>query len=354
MANLKDVAKRAKVSIATVSNVLNNTKYVSDDIKQRVYKAIEETGYIQNNIARSLKTQQTKTIGIVVTYIENPVYSGLFREIESQARSKGYSVIVCNSNDDPEMEKVQVELLLSNRVDGLIVVPSKNSKISKMNLLPTDFPIVFINRKISDFDFVNVVIENKKAAYEAVEHLIQKHHLERIAMVIGEKTNQMSQERKEGYITALNNNGLKFQSDLLVDGYSTFQGGVSAAKSLFSLEQPPDGIFVAGTTMMLGVLFQIKKMGIRCPEDVAIIGFSDSNINLLMDPPLSSVVQPIQDLARNGLTYLLRQIEKQSFKKETVVLPCSINYRRSCGCEWEPTIEMIKNQDSVFENLSLF
>lgn len=347
MATIKDVSRNAGVSIATVSNVLNNTKYVSDDVKKRVYTAIEKTGYIPNKIARSLKIKKTNTIGLIVNYIENPLYSGLFREIERKASAKGYSVIVCNTSDNAAAEAKQIEILLSNHVDGLIIVAAKNSEIKKRNLIPPEFPVVFVNKKVDGFDAASVVIENKKAAYEAVSHLINAHSLEQIAIVIGEKANKLSKEREQGYLTALKDHNLPFDKNLVIEGGSTFQGGVTAAEKLLASEKEPNAIFVTGTTMLLGVMLQMKKAGVKCPEDISIIGFSDTNINLLMDPPLSSVAQPIENIAENALDSILKQVEDGVFDKETTILPCTINYRRSCGCYWDPAVEMLEQANAL-------
>jgi DNA-binding LacI/PurR family transcriptional regulator len=346
MANIKDVAAKANVSVATISNVLNGTKYVSDEVKERVWDAVEETGYIPNNLARSLKVKRTRTIGMIVAYIENPIYAGIFRELEMTAKTKGYSVVVCNSNDDPETEEQLVKLLLSNKVDGLVIVPAKNSKISNKNLIPPDFPLVLLNRKINGFQANSVGIENEKSTFEAVSHLINVHGYKRIAYVSGETSNLLSKERKEGYIQALEENDIKVDPELIFNGDSTFQGGGRAAAAMLSQTDRLEAVFVAGTTMLLGVMFQLKIMNISCPKDIAVMGFSDSSMNILLDPPISSITQPLKELAENAFSLVLKQIEHKSTDIENIILPCKTQYRSSCGCKWEPDLESFFTNNS--------
>ncbi|WP_188206895.1 LacI family DNA-binding transcriptional regulator [Alkalibacillus aidingensis] len=350
MATIKDVANRAEVSTATVSHVINKTKFVSQEVRDKVLNAIEETGYIPNNIARSLKVNQTKTIGLIVAYIENPIYSGVFREIEKYARNHGYSVLICNSNDDPDIEEEQIQLLLTNRVDGLIIVPSKNSKIPKKGLIPEGFPVCFLNRQLSGYSVPSVVIENKQASYEAVNHLIQKHNQKEVGIILGERHNQLSKERHEGYRLALLENSIEYNDDLVIEGYSTFQGGVSAVRDLASEGYFPDSVFITGTTMMLGFMFELKKMGISCPADISIIGFSDTNMSPLMDPPLSAVAQPINKLAERSVELLFEQIDGAKKGDLVEVLSCKVNYRMSCGCHWEPKFSQ-SNYDKFYESV---
>lgn len=348
MATIKDVSKKANVSIATVSHVLNNTKFVSEGVKQKVLEAVRETGYTPNKIAKSLKMNRSKTIGLIVTYIENPIYSKLFRVIEEAAQLQGYTVIVTNSSDDPAMEAMQIELLLSNRIDGLIVVPAKNSTLKESSVIPADFPVVLLNRRLDREQATNIVIENKKAAYEAVKHLIEKHHYRSIAAVIGASSNMLSSEREAGYSEALLDHQLEVRRDWIVEGHSTFQGGFLAAQQLMELPHPPRAIFVSGTNMMLGVLLQLKKMGVKCPDDIALIGFSDSTVNPLMDPPLSSIAQPTSEMGAMAVERMIQKIEGTENEPQTVILPCTMNYRRSCGCQWEPTLEWLNVGSKYF------
>lgn len=340
MVTIKEVSQKSQVSIATVSHVLNHTKYVSDEVRQRVLDVVKETGYKPNKIAKSLKMKKSKTIGLIVVYIENPVYSSIFKVIEKTARANGYSVIVCNSDDNPDTEETQIEFLLSCRVDGLIVVPAKNSKMAADQMIPAGFPLVLLSRRLAGYRATSIGIDNTNIAEAAVSHLIEVHGISRIAAVIGERTNMTSKERLEGYKRALHKHNIAFDPKLVCDGHSTFQGGASAADTLINNPAPPEAVFIMGTNMMLGVMWQLKKMQVNCPNDIAVIGFSDSNVNVWMDPPLSSVVQPTQDMGTLAVESLLRQMEEDETELQTIVLPCSINYRRSCGCSWEPTIEM--------------
>ncbi|WP_059103058.1 LacI family DNA-binding transcriptional regulator [Shouchella shacheensis] len=337
MATIREVAEKANVSIATVSYVLNNTKPISKEVKCRVYEAIAETGYVANSIARSLKRQETKTIGMVVTYIDNPVYSGIFKSIEKKAQLEGYAVMVCTSNDDPDIEEAQIKLLLSKKVDGLIIVPSKGSKLQKNRILPQGFPIVLINREVPGLEASLVAIRNEEAAYEVTSHLYTHHQIESVGLIIGsERPNRLSRERKTGYQKALKKHGLRYRPEWEIEGGSNFEGGMKAAKCIMEMETPPRAMFITGTTMMLGFMFQLKNMDVKCPSDIAVIGFSDSSMSVLIEPTLSSIAQPIEEMSNHTLKLILEAIENNHMKIKEVVLPCTIHYRKSCGCEWEP------------------
>lgn len=347
MVNIKDVAKKANVSIATVSHVLNNTKFVREEARQRVLGAVEETGYVRNSIARSLKLKETKTIGMVITYIDNPVYSGLFKSIEEKAELKGYSVMVTTSNDNTDIEVKQIQSLLSKKVDGLIIVPSKNSKIHEKKIIPKNFPVVTINRRIEGFECNHIGIENENAAFEVTSHLIKEHNKKHIGIVVGEKSNELSKQRRNGFLKALKQNNLDYNPGWDINGESNFKGGARAAKKLLTMKEPPESVFIAGTTMMLGFMFQIKNMDIKSPDEISTVGFSDSSMSILVHPTLSCVAQPIEKMAESGLELLTDHIENNHSNNIDFILPCTIYYRESCGCNWEYENFLSQSNDNM-------
>jgi len=229
MTTIKDVAKKAEVSIATVSHVINNTRYVSPELTIKVKKAMEELRYQPNAVARSLKTEKTQTIGLIVSDISNPFFSTLVRGVEDTAMNNGHSVIVCNTDETLVKEELYVDVLIQKKIDGMIIAPTGKSDKNLEKVYQNDIPMVFIDRQIEDIEADAVLSDNFTGCYQVTRHLIELGH-KRIGLILGLKRISNTQERLNGYKKALSEYGIKYDSQLITGGYSKNDGGVEAVR----------------------------------------------------------------------------------------------------------------------------
>lgn len=326
---LKDVADFAGVSTATVSNVLNNSKHVGDEVKQKVYRAIDTLDYIPNNLAKSLRVNASRLIGLMISDISNPFFGAVVRGIEDVLAKNGYNVLLCDTDSNSLKEKDYLKVLLSRRIDGLIVSLAGNEEEHFRNL---DIPLVFFNR-IPDSNNYNVVqTDNYKGAYLATEHLIS-HGFRRIAIISGPQHISVGRERLNGFRDALENNGCKFDPSLLRVSPFTTDGGYLAMKDLMEQKKKPEALFAGNNVLTLGAFRYLREKGFQIPAEIAIIGYDDPEWATIIEPPLTVVRQPAynQGLETAGLileclrTKDNKQVRRISLEPELVV-------RRSCGC----------------------
>jgi len=291
MPTIEDVAKRAEVSKSTVSHVINNTRYVSPELTEKVKKAMEELGYHSPNaIARGLKTQKTFTIGLIVSDITNLFSPYMARGLEGIASEKDYNVIVSNTDELLEKEQKLIDNLIEQRVDGVVLSPTGKDDDKISLLREQDTPFVFLDRKVGAVEADFVTSRNEKGAYKATELLLKNGH-ERIGVILGPESITTSKNRFRGYKRALQGAEIEVDSDLVVEGDYKLKGGQEAAEQLLEHERPPTAIFSTNLMSNLGALKAIKNMGMRCPEDVSLVGFDDVPWVETLQPPLTVVSQ---------------------------------------------------------------
>lgn len=336
MTTLKDIASRAGVSTATVSCVLNNTRFVSHGLRARVMAVVEETNYRPNRLARSLRLKRTNTIGLIVTNVLNPFYTEIARAVEDRAGQLGLTVVLCNSDDRAEKERQYAELMRDKQVDGLLIAPALGDHSYLRSLLDDDYPLVLVNRTVPDLAVSTVTVDNERAAYMATQHLAEHGH-SRIGALLANSGSQLSNVRRRGYERALAEHGLPVSNALAADGLSTLEGGLAVTKQLLRSEDPPTAIVSLSTLMTIGALRAFREMGVRCPEEVALVGFGETLWNPIADPPVSSIAQPARDIGA-GAVDLLESLIARNHAGEPVsrVLSCQLIPRRSCGCQ-EPS-----------------
>jgi len=311
VATIRDVAQLANVSTATVSHVLNNTRAVSDQAKDRVIAAIEQLNYQPNAVARSLRMSETLTIGLIVPDVEIPFFARVARCIEAAANDVGYNVILCNSGWSLNRELLYLDNLLARRVDGLICISLSMTSEHIAPLLKQHTPVVWFEQTRSGSQFDAVIINNFKGAYEATAHLIAQGH-RRIGCILGIANSQLTVERLAGYQRALKDNGLSFDEALLCSGDYTPPTGLVAAHRLLALREPPSAIFAYNDMMALGAMQAINERGLRVPDDIAIIGFDGIALTEHTCPPLSTVEQPIPEMSRLAISMLLDRINDRA------------------------------------------
>lgn len=331
MATIKDVARRAGVSISTVSHVLNRTRFVSPDRHARVEAALLALGYEPNALARSLKLNRSRSIGLVISDIANPFFTDVVRGIEDIAQHDGYTVVLCNSDEDLGKEETYLRELRAKRVDGLILAPAGVAHPYLRALVDDGFPLVFLDREIDELSVSAVLLDNFESAHVAVSRLIALGH-RRIAIVAGRQHISSTRERLAGYWQALDQAGLPRDEHLVIWGDSRTEPSRLATLALLSADAPPTAVFSANNLMTIGVLSAALALGLRVPEDLALIGFDDFPWADVFRPRLSTVAQPTYALGQNAASMLLDSINAESAPApRRVVLAGTLIERESSG-----------------------
>ncbi len=308
--SIKDVAKLAGVSTATVSHVINGTRYVSDVVTERVNHAMEEIGYVPNLLARSLRSHTTKTIGLIIPDLSNYYYTGVAEGVERSLSEKGYHIVVSNSYEDNETEKSIVQLYNSLQVCGLIMVPTIGSQGYLSSFVGSNYPIVFVDRRPSKYEGDYVILENTEATYEAVNLLIDRGH-KRIALILGNKDMSTTCDRIEGYRKALSEHGMPYDPELVVEGRFSFDFGYETVKDL-TKKQKIDAIFFANDTASIGGIKAIKELNLRIPEDVAIINCNGFEWTEITTPPITVVSQPSRELGKIAAELIMNRLQEKT------------------------------------------
>lgn len=318
---IKDVAEMAGVSKATVSRVMNNSKPVSDEIRKRVMDAIESTNFKPSAVARSLSNQKTKTIGVIVPDVANPLFSEIIKGIEEVAREAAYTVLLCVSGYEDTREMHYLEVLKEKEVDGLILSSYHNTKEQKQMLLNFGKPVVLVG--FEDDDFTSVEIDNHQAAIDVAEHFIKNH--KKIGMIHGPLDDLCAgRMRKEGFESALKNAGFKSHFKEGDFKYHTgFEGAISLCK-----EHQVTALFCANDMMALGAIKGVQSLGLNIPDDVEIIGFDDVYMSSIYQPSLSTVHQPFEMKGRLATKELIKGLNGQN-NIEKIVLDYKLVFRET-------------------------
>lgn len=327
---MKDVAKRAGVSVATVSYVINNTKNVLPETRERVIRALTELDYRPNSIAKSLRQKMTNTIGVIISDASNPFFTSMFRGIDDVFTKLGYQLIVCSSDEKPEKERKYLELLSQKQVDGIILAPTGGNRNYINDLLRSGLPMIFIDRYLEDVKIPAVVVDNTEASYQATQHLINMGH-RRIGILVGLKDISSTKERLNGYEAALKANGIPLDPELIKSGYSNTLEGYKAMLELLNLPSRPTAVFGTNNLMTIGLMQALQNNHVKCPEEIAVVGFDDFEWATAFRPFLTTVAQPTYELGKTAAEMLLKSREEE-IKVTRVILHCQFMIRESCGC----------------------
>jgi LacI family transcriptional regulator len=331
----RDIAELAGVSITTVSHVVNGTRAVAEDTKAAVLRAIETTGYTGDAIARSLVTGGTRSIGMAVSLVANPYFASLMQAIEREASANGYTVILADTHDTAATERDVVRALRSRRVDGLLITPAPGDGSVIGELVSLDVPTVLIDRLATRGDVDQIGAENIQATSALTAHLASLGH-RRIGMISGVPGLTTSEERVLGYRLGLGRSGLTWSPDLVACGNSSREGGALAVSTLLALPEPPTALVVANDSMMVGVLQEARRRGLRIGRDLPVVVYDEVEWADLVDPPLTTMAQPIEDIGRQAVRLLLARLADPGRAAETVRLPPTLRHRGSCGCPEVP------------------
>ena len=290
-----------------------------------------EFNYQPNLIAKSLQTRRTNTIGVIVPEIRHNFFSSAISGIEEAAYLEGYTIMVCQSNDTYDREVINTTALVANRVDGMLVsVSQETTDVAHLKrVMNQGIPLVLFDR-VSDMGASMVVVDDRDGAYAAVAHCIERGY-RRIAHIAGTQHLYISRERLAGYEGALRDHGLPIDPSLIVTGGCQESDGRAGVKALLGLTDPPDAIFTVNDPVAIGAYIYLKEAGLRIPEDVALVGFSNNPISALIEPPLTTVSQPAFEMGKAAAALLLKQLadEDQKFVPVTKVLKTELIVRKS-------------------------
>lgn len=310
MASMNDVATRAGVSIATVSRVLNNNGNVNEATRAKINKAIKDLKYQPSRVAKRLRSKSISSnlLGVLIPDIENPFYVDVLRGIEELAYNNNYAIIMCNFGQDEKKEKLYLEILQSEAIDGLIVAPAHEDDPLLKKMVKDGLPVVCVDRGLKDANVDVVLVDNVNGAYTAVDYLIKSGY-KRVAYIAGLKAIPSSNLREQGYRKALEENGIAYDEELVKFGNSKHESGVELCNELLKLPNPPDAIFTGNNLITLGALETIQKWKLKIPEDIAIIGFDDMQWSSSLNPPLTAVRQPAMEIGKRAVELLIQRIQ---------------------------------------------
>ncbi|MGD9210338.1 MAG: LacI family DNA-binding transcriptional regulator [Desulfobacteraceae bacterium] len=332
---IKDIAKRLKLSPSTVSRALRNHPDISITTKKRVISLANQLDYQPNSIAQSLQTQKTKTIGVIVPEIKQPFFAAVINGIEEFAFNAGYTIIVCQSNECYQREVVYTRLLVSHRVAGLLVSLSKETRNFDhfKVVLRRDIPLVFFDRVSPALEVSKVVVDDYQGAFDMVTHLISCGY-KRIAHLAGPENLSICRFRKKGYIDALKQHNIPIDTALIISGGLDNSDGMVGFRKLLTLKKKPDAIFAVNDPVATGAFAVIKAKGLKIPQEIALAGFSNTQMTSLIDPPLSTVEQPTYEIGKIAAELLMMQIHssKEDFKPQLKILKTELIIRESTQC----------------------
>ncbi len=327
----RDIAELAGVSITTVSHVVNGTRAVAPETRAAVLSAVERTGYTGDAIARSLVTGGTRTIGVAISLLANPYFATLMRTVEREAAAAGYTVLLADTHDTAETEGAIVRALRARRVEGLLLTPAPGDGAVVGELVSVGTPTVLLDRVSPRGDVDQVGSENIQASSALTEHLAARGH-RRIGLISGTPGLATSEERILGHRLGLGRAGLPWDPDLLACGYSESGRAARAFGTLLDTSDPATAVVVSNDAMSVGVLHEARRRGIRIGTDVAVVGYDDPEWADLVDPPLTTMAQPVAEIGAQAVRLLLARIADPDRAAETVRLTPELRHRRSCGC----------------------
>lgn len=322
--NFSDLARQLNVSTATVSRALSRPEKVAPVTRKRVLELVRRSGYHMNGVARSLRTQSTRTIGIIVSDIRNPFSSAIVKSVEDVARTNGYTVLVCNADENVRNEEVALELFIERQVSGVIHCSAGANLDLLRVLLRKSIPLVDLDRQSGLENVDTVILDNQQGATLATRHLLELGH-KRIAMISGPKHLSNARKRLDGFRNTLRSAQIAVQKEYIQFGDFREQSGRLAAERLLCLQTPPTAIFIANNEMMAGALFAIRQRRLKVPRDVSLVGFDDDRWTQYSDPPLTVISQPTEAMGQKAADLLLgrlqgeREADTVVFKPELII-----------------------------------
>lgn len=308
MPTIRDVARQAGVSTATVSAALNGTAFVSPELKQRVLAAVNKLGYAPDAIARSLKQGRTHLIGLVVADITNPFFNEFTQVVEAVAGTAGFSVLLCDTNQDFGKEQEYLRLMRTYRVEGLILAATgQSSDYQQAGMEGLHMPVVLVDRALPALPFDSVTLDNVTAAMLATNHILDFGH-RCVGAITGSLHLSAARERDQGFRAALQHRGLRCDERFVRDGRFREDDAFAACLDILTHDDHPTALFVANNHMLIGVMRAIAERGLRCPQDVSVVSIDDFRWANAFIPRLTTVSQPVPEIGRIAVRLLLDRL----------------------------------------------
>jgi len=329
LSTMKDVARLAGVSTSTVSHVINNNRFVSEGVREKVEQAIRHLNYAPSALARSLKINQTHTIGMLLTTSSNPFYAEVVRGVEESCYQRGYSLILCNTAGDEERMNRSLETLMQKRVDGLLIMCTE-SHLPSADILNRYPSIPTVMMDWAPFEGRGDIIQDNAllGGELATQHLIDSGYT-RIACIAGPQDKTPARMRLEGYRNAMTKSGLEILPGYVVNGDFEFQGGYNGMVELLALETPPEAVFTSNDAMAVGVYHALYQAGMRIPQQMAVMGYDDIELARYLTPPLSTIHQPKDALGELAIDTLIHRLSDPDASQQTLVLTPELVVRGS-------------------------
>ena len=328
MATIKDVARDARVSVTTVSHVVNQTRFVSSDARVRVLAAIENLNYVPSAVARSLKNNRTHTVGAILPNNSNPYFAEIIRGIEDACFDAGFNVMLCNSDDDPGKQGQYIRVLTEKQVDGLIVVSSGGDDELGRHLKQAKMPLVLVDREVGQLRADIVEVNHESGGWLATQHLIALGH-RRIACITGPLGLSSSTQRLAGFKRAMLESGYPVPDALMRQADFTSAGGHAAMQELLKSSRPPTAVFACNDLMAFGAISAAGSAGLRLPRDISVIGFDDIAMAAYCSPPLTTIAQPKHQLGALAARMLLARIANPGLVDQREIIAPALCLRQS-------------------------
>ena len=325
MASIKDVAKAAGVSTATVSRVIANKGYITDEKRELVLRAIAELNYRPNLIARSLRAQTSTKIGLIVSDIRNPFFTAIARAVEDAAYERGYSIIICNTDENPDKEHMYLNLMHDENVAGIIFSPTQQFG-STRKPYRAHMPFVIIDRRVDNNpNYDTVMIDNVSAAYNLTKHLLEQG-CQRLVGFFGD-TSTTGFDRREGFEQAIREAGLEHYSAHFIA--PRIEQGYQSTLELLHSDVKPDGIFTSNNLITVGAFQALRSQNIRIPQDIALVGFDETTWGNVVEPPLTIISQPTEEIGRSAIDLLFQRIESPTRPYKKLILQGTLQVKQS-------------------------
>jgi len=324
---IRDVAARAGVSIATVSNVLSGTRYVGPERRERVEAAIDALGYRPNGIAASLRSRRSRIIGIVVPDVANAFFGGLVKRIEEHAADSGYEIILVSSNEDPALERQRINALLSRQIEALIVVPAGDDFVSLEDLRLEGVPAVIVDRAGSLAEVDTIGADNEAAAYDGTRHLLSLGHRD-IGLLVSSLDLENIRGREAGYLRALAEAELGARARVIPGGLSVESARLAAIAALACADRP-SALFAATHVAALGAIQAIRELDLPFPEEISLLGFDDFEWMTVLKPFVSTIRQPTEKMGDLAWSLITKRLGGEIHDFAQIRLPCTLCVRES-------------------------
>ncbi|HCI82931.1 MAG TPA: LacI family transcriptional regulator [Ktedonobacter sp.] len=326
MASIKDVAKAAGVSTATVSRVLTNGVHVRQEVRERVMEAVARLDYRPNLLARSLRSQHSNTIGLIVSDIRNPFFTSISRAVEDMAYEQGYSLLLCNTDENPEKESIYLNLMHDENVAGVIFSPTRQTA-NNFSVPDFSFPIVIVDRSVGNADVDAVLLDNVDAGYRLTMHLLENGYRS-IAALCGEMSTT-GRERHRGYEKALQAHDLSSQTEHVKFIQPRIETGYVTAMKMLTSANRPDAMLTTNSMIASGALQAIRECNLAIPDDIALVTFDETTWAALVQPAITLIAQPTYEIGKTAAELLLQRIAEPTRSTRQVILKGQLVVRGS-------------------------